>query len=255
MYIQEITIDIKSRVNRDVLMDELSLLMAFYRGNGQSQGNIESQYITDNKAFILPFTLEKNALDIKFNNFYVEKQLKKIEKLCDASVQIRTIGKSYATYSSPCKCKKSNFYILITNYLTLQSPVTCGTCNGTVPLYRLPEYNDHGYMDILRWETNYKSCDSLQMNCEVGERWALNQMQNSESSLSKQGMEICQKVEGITLIPTFYYLYNYTKKRKLELNLICPKCKSNWVLQERLHEFFDFKCDRCKLISTVSMKS
>ncbi len=66
-------------------------------------------------------------------------------------------------------------------------------------------------MPILSWETNYISCDSLQMNCEVGERWALNQMQEITSQLSKQGLEICRKIEELTSIPTYYYLHNYKK--------------------------------------------
>lgn len=255
MYIQEITIDIKTKANQDEVMDEFGLLMAFYRGNGQTQGKIQSEYIENGRIVCLPYTLEKNALNKKFNNLYVKKQIEKVEALCNSKLTFHTVGKSYESYNGPCKCKKSDFYILITNYATIASPLTCGTCNKSVPLYRLPIYYDYGYMPILSWETNYISCDSLQMNCEVGERWALNQMEEITSPLSKQGLEICRKIEELTSIPTYYFLFNYKKFKGDELIKPCPSCGKKWSLKYRLHNFYDFKCDRCKIVSTLSLNS
>ncbi|OCK51290.1 DNA-binding protein [Chryseobacterium sp. CBo1] len=255
MYIQEISIDIKTKTDKDKLVDEFGLLMSFYRGNGQTQGRIESQYIENDKIVCLPFTLEKNSLDKKLNNFYVNRQSEKIEKLCNSKLTFKTVGKSYDSYKTPCKCKKSDFYILITNYVTIESPLTCGTCNKSVPLYLLPAYYDFGYMPILSWETNYISCDSLQMNCEVGERWALNQMQEITSQLSKQGVGICRKIEELTSIPTYYYLHNYKKSKGDQLTRPCPSCSKKWDLKTQLHNLYDFKCDKCKIVSTISPNS
>jgi predicted nucleic acid-binding Zn ribbon protein len=252
MYIQEISIDIKSKVDKDKLLDEFNLLTEFYRGSGQTQGKIASQYFNDEKIVYLPFTLEKDSLDKKYNNHYVNIQTKKVEELCNSKITFKTVGKTYAGYRGACKCKKSDFYILTTNYVTIESPLTCGTCNKSVPLYRMPTYYDYGYMPILSWETNYISCDSLQMNCEVGERWALNQMQEIDSQLSKQGLEICRKIEDLTSIPTFYYLHNYKKFKGDQLLRRCPICKGKWGLETQLHNHYDFKCDKCRIISTIS---
>ena len=252
MYIQEISIGLKTKVDKEDIIDEFGLLMSFYRGSGQTQGKIESQYITKDKIICLPYTLEKNSLARKYNNFYVNKQTKKLEGLCNSTLKVRTVGKSYNSYKTPCTCKRSDFYILITNYLSIDSPLTCGTCNKSVPLYRLPIYYDYGYMPILSWVTNYISCDSLQMNCAVGERWALNQMQEIKSSLSKQGLEICKKIEGLTSVPTYYYLHNYKKLKGEQLSTRCPGCNKKWNLNEQLHNFYDFKCDSCKIVSTIS---
>ena len=170
-------------------------------------------------------------------------------------MQFKTVGKSYDNPSTPCKCKKSAFYILITNYLTIESRLKCGSCNNSVPLYRLPIYEDHGYLPILSWETNYIACDSLQMNCEVGERWAINQMQDIESQLSKQGLRICQKIEELTNIPTYYFLYNYRKVKNNDPLMPCPKCKSKWDVKNRIHGFYDFKYDNCRIISIKSLRT
>ena len=255
MYIQEISIEIKTDINRNELVDEFELLMGFYRGSGQKQGEIESSCINKNKIVYFPYTLEKGSLDEKYNNFYVNAQIKKIEELCGSTIQSKIIGKSRDNYESPCVCNKPEFYILITNYVSISSPLTCGTCNKPVPLYRLPHYYDHGYMPILSWDTNYISCDSLQMNCEVGERWALNQMQNVNSQLSKQGIEICKNIEKLKNIPTYYYMHNYKRTKGDESLKRCPICNGEWYLKEQIHGFYDFKCDRCKIVSTKSLRS
>lgn len=252
MYIQEISIEIRTKVNKNEIVDAFSLLLEFYRGNGQTQGRIESQYIEKNTMFCLPFTLEKNSLDKVHNNKYVNNQIEKIEQLCASKIAIRTVGKSYADYTQPCSCEKPEFYTLITNYVSIDSPITCGSCNTSVPLYRLPKYYDFGYMPVISWETNYQSCDRLQMNCEVGERWALNQMQELHSQLSKQGVAICRRIEELTTIPTYYYLYNYKKHKKGDENRLCPGCQKKWSLDTVINNFYNFKCDQCKLISTIS---
>ncbi|MCT2562494.1 Zn-ribbon-containing protein [Chryseobacterium herbae] len=255
MFIQEVSIDINSKVNKDELFQEFNLLMSFYRGNGQTQGRIESQYINKNKIVALPFTLEKKSLDKKNNNTYVTRQIEKIETLSKSSISIKTVGKTLEDYKGGCQCKKSDFFILITTYISIDSPITCGNCNQSVPLYKLPKYRDFGYMPILNWETNYQSCDRLQMNCEVGERWSLNQMQELNSQLSKQGIEICEKLQELTKIPTFYFLYNYRKYKSDQSNRPCPGCGKTWNLKTPHDYFYDFKCEDCKIISTLSPNS
>ncbi len=78
-------------------------------------------------------------------------------------------------------------------------------------------------------------------------------MQEIDSQLSKEGIEICRKIEELTNIPTYYFLYNYKKTKEGHLPKPCPTCNKKWHLKERLHDFFDFKCDKCKLLSTVSL--
>ena len=199
MYVQEISIEIKTEADIDEVFEDLDLLISFYRSNGQTQGKIESQYLANKKIVCLPFTMEQDSLNKKFNNSYVTRQIKKIEKNCNAVLQFKTVGKTSKNYKRPCQCEKPAFYILITDYITIEPPITCGTCNEKIPLYRLPIYYDDGYIPILSWETNYISCDSLQMNCEIGERWALNQMQKIDFQLSKQGLTWV--MENSTFIP------------------------------------------------------
>ena len=255
MYTQEISIKPKLPVDKNELFQEFNLLLEFYRGSGQTQGKIESQFIDENRIVSIPYTLEKDSLKSSNNNIYVQKRIEKIQKLCASKIKIKTLGTTTYNSSHVCKCKKSEFYILITNYVSIDSPITCGSCNQSVPLYKLPKYDDFGYMPILSWESNYQACDRLQMNCEVGEKWASNQLENIKSQLSKQGIKICKKIEKLTNIPTFYFLYNYERYKGDDLNRLCPNCGKKWHLSNQLFNFYDFKCDDCRIVSTISPNS
>lgn len=256
MYIQEISLKIKSGIDYEALLETFDLVMSSYRGSGQTQGKVESQFVTDNTIFCYPYTLEEDALNAKYNNHYVNYWGKKTEEIAKAKLQFKTVGKSHKDYNGQCKCVQSEFYILQTNYVSYASPITCGTCNLSIPLYKLPIYYDYGYKPILSWESNYQSCDILNMNCAVGEVWAMKQMWRAGSQLSKQGIEICKKITELTKIPTFYYLFNYRSIRHSnDIKRKCPCCGGEWLLQEKLHNIFDFKCDNCNLISSLSDNS
>ena len=257
MYVQKIAIDIASDVDQDALMDEFGMLMSCYRNNGQLQGKHHtiSQYLTHNTLVCLAHTLEIDSLHKKFNNAYVNQQMDTLERLCLSKLTFETLGKTRSDYQSACTCAQPDFYILFTHYITIASPLACGSCFKSVPLYRLPPYNGHDYYGIFSWEDNYQSCDTLQMGCVVGERWATNQMQDFESQLSKQGREICKKIEELTSTPTYYFLFNYRKFKGNQRSRTCPGCGCKWDLNPPLHDFFDFKCDQCKIVSTISQNT
>ena len=257
MYVQKIAINIASDADRDALMDEWEMLIAHYRNNAQIQGKHHTitQYLTYNTLVCLAHTLEIDSLHKKFNNAYVNQQMDTIERLCLSKLTFKTLGKTRSDDQSACTCTQPNFYILFTHYITIASPLTCGSCFKSVPLYRLPPYNGHDYYGIFSWEDNYQSCDTLQMGCVVGERWATNQMQDFESQLSKQGREICKKIEELTSTPTYYFLFNYRKFKGNQRSRTCPGCGCKWDLNPPLHDFFDFKCDQCKIVSTISQNA
>lgn len=151
-------------------------------------------------------------------------------------------------HNAICICKDTEYYVLITDYISEESPLTCGRCNLKVPLHQLPNYTDKDCTSIKRWVQNYKACDTLQMNSDVGEEWALNQMQNIDSSLSKQGLNICRVVEQKTKIPTYYYLHNYNHIKTNTAK--CSTCNNPWRLEHSIHNFYAYKCNVCKVIST-----
>lgn len=244
MFIQKFSIKINSDIARDEVLEAFDLLQEFYRGNGQTIGKVTLEYHLENELICLPYTLETDSLSEKNNNFYVNREIARLQDLCKSKLEISLHGSIGTEFP---KSESIEAYILKTDYTSVNSPLLNEKSRG-IPLYKLPQYYDHSYMPILAWETNYKACDDLFMNGEVGERWALNQLQDFKSNLSKQGRTICENIEAKTNIPTYYYLFNYKKKN----SAFCPSCKQSWV-PDKIFEGFHYRCDPCRLISNKTL--
>ncbi|MGO8748157.1 MAG: DUF2310 family Zn-ribbon-containing protein [Thermoguttaceae bacterium] len=156
------------------------------------------------------------------------------------------------------KCSQPAWYLLMTNYLSIESPLWCGEHYLPVPLYRVPptykadpSYRD--IRDILCWQREWKCCDRLQMACGSAERWATKQISDPSSALSITGRSICSRIEKLSGVPTYYYLYRGTgRSAATEQKRLCPSCGKKWLLDEPLHRLIDFKCDPCRLLSNIA---
>ncbi len=258
MFIQEISIEIKSKANKDKLMEKFAYsLLGNYRNSGQIVGdhiNKEFPFIADNFIKCNVGTLERDSLNKKNNPLFVNYTIEEIEKICKAKIKIKLLGKFFQSYKGACNCKNRKFLILFTHLFNTVAPLECSDCSKVVPLYKLKGLKSlSDFQHLWRWEQNYISCDRLQLNCGVGEKWATNQMEKHTSKLSKEGLDVCATIETLTGYPVYYYLYNYRrltlaqdKKRK------CPSCGGKWLLKKRLGNLYDFKCDTCKLLSSLT---
>src|SRR5580698_9898721 len=211
MFTQQLSIGVKSDVHNDKLIDEFLYLLSCYRKSGQSQGDNVIPIHADNFLSFYISTLEKNSLDKRYNSKWVESQLKKLEGLCSSKLFVSTVGKQNLNDNKVCKCKSHRFLVLFTHVFNQASPIECGTCFNSIPLYKLSKLDSETIQSILEWEDNYISCDKLQLNSSVGEGWAIKQMSDYKSELSRQGLEICVLIKRKTRIPTYYYLVNYRK--------------------------------------------
>lgn len=155
--------------------------------------------------------------------------------------------------AEPCSCNESSAYILFTNYLSNHSPLKCFDCGSPIPLYRLPKFPSETYKYALGWQDEYKACDLLQMHSGFGERFGTKQMSDPHSGLSKTGLDICKEIKELSNKPVYYYLYRASgKSLKKERERKCPLCDGDWILDEELHNLFDFKCDKDYLLSNIA---
>lgn len=230
----------------------LSILAAMYQ-NGQISTN--GYLLLDSSSGFLSFVSipAEDALESCHNNEWVEKAIERFVQLGGKAPAFTVIGQD-AESAGSCQCEQPAGYILFTNFLSLESPLRCDYCFGPVPLYRVPPtYNESEYWNLRHWEADYQACDTLQMGCTVLERSTMRQMSQLNSALTQSGLKICQLISASTNQPVYYYLYVHAGiDVDSEMARKCPKCGGSWLLKEPWHGQFDFKCDKCYLLSNIA---
>ena len=252
MFSAKVVFNINSYRFKEEQEECMELLISYWRMNGQIIGQ-EHLWAREKDYYSMYLSVpEKISLHEKCNNKQTQNRLDILEKIGLEKPIIRILDYKESN-SSMCNCKSVSEYILYTTYITFEPPLRCKKCFKAIPLYSLAKfYDNNDYYPLIAWQDDYKACDSLQMNCRVGVRFALNQMASIDSELTKAGLEVCRGIEKLTGKNTYYYLYKYSaKSRKQEMLRKCPKCGGDWLLNKPLHNIFDFECKKCKLLSNI----
>jgi predicted nucleic acid-binding Zn ribbon protein len=236
----------------DLLVDAAaSLLSAWYR-NGQVSSPDWALAAGDSelRAFVLSPTSE--STDEKHANQYVRDALEILRSQFSVRPKMSVLGRDPESLE-PCTCGKRHGHILFTHYLTVESPLRCAECFLPIPLYEVPPTRGQDYYDILTWVADYKACDTLQMHTQVGERFGETQLMRHDSPLSRAGREIGRSLAESHGVPVYYYLNKCRGRTEAsERARVCPGCGGPWLLTERWHGKFDFRCDACSLLSNIA---
>lgn len=231
----------------------IELLLSAWYINGQISKDFCPYVKTDTDTYcsyvIVP---EQESLNEILANKYVKNNVKKLKEL-GVDLIFEFLGMDDSKEEA-CNCSSSSFYILST--LFSGSAISCGDCFKIIPLYKLPKTccsDKEEYYDIISWKRAYNYCDSLFLNCIIKDTFFVQQMLNTNSELTKEGLKICKTIQECTSVATYYFLYKYYGKNiAKEKRRKCPICKGEWFLNERLHKSFDFKCDNCKLLANMA---
>jgi predicted nucleic acid-binding Zn ribbon protein len=232
-------------------VDAVTCLCAAWHKNGQIE--VEWQlFESPSQLLALALLPEAGSLDSAFNNEYVSRSLGQLSGNGVALPLVTIRGKSL-DFPDACTCDVRPSLVLYTSMFSKASPLRCGACFLPVPLYRLPFSHDLEHLDVLHWAADYRACDTLQMHCTTGERFAEAQLALHDSALSRDGRAIATKLAAALGLPVYYFLHKARgRSRKVELERACPQCGSPWLLAERWHDHFDFRCDPCGLLSSVA---
>lgn len=196
-------------------------------------------------------TPEAYSLEEQFHSKYAREAKLKLSQ-AGIAVGSSLLGQDYDSLAV-CDCESVNGYILFTTYLSLEPPTRCLQCFHPRPLYRFPPMPSGEFYEIITWQSNYQACDRLQMNCQVLETEATDELSGISSGLSLQGRKICDQLSTSTGQPFYYYLYRGDgENASAEETTLCPACGGTWLLAEPLHALFHFKCDRCRLVSNYA---
>jgi predicted nucleic acid-binding Zn ribbon protein len=251
MFAVELKFDLQERGAPDDKVDAITWLIAALVRNG----NLLEEFllINESKGWTVYGTAPARDAFHKANrNEFVEQGIANLTQVNLKRPRIRFLG-MVPESSAPCRCTRPRGFFLFTTFLCLEPPVHCIQCNGTFSLYRLPRPETGEYSGLLSWRSNYQACDTLQMNCTVGERFGERQMSDPTSSLSRSGLAVCQEIERLTGRPVYYYLFRAnTRSHAAEIRRKCPTCGGPWLLKKPLHGKFDFKCDKCHLLSNIA---
>lgn len=254
MYTAEVRFQTSEETEADqMLLDELT---SAWRSHGQVAGREFAFAFSDNVYRTFLMLPQPDALAPHHDSQYVSFAKAQLLKAGFQSPDVRIVGEDPFSLDA-CACSGRDSFILYTSYTNLESCLRCGDCFGPVPLYVIPfqatcEGELHDW--IMSWQSDYQSCDHLQMNCSTGEKFGLREISNHNSSLSKRGAAICDGITSATGTPTYYYLHRYRgRSRTSEEKRKCPSCSGEWKLEQQSHDKFGFKCDRCRLLSNIAL--
>ena len=138
MDIVEVRFKIKNDSNKEEQLSLINSLLGAYRQNGQVIGREFKIFQQDGEYVAFLSLPDTDSLANKYNNKYVDRDSARLNSLGLKNLVMKRLGKE--PQASPvCKCDSRDGYILYTSYLSLESPLRCFNCFGTVPLYHIPK--------------------------------------------------------------------------------------------------------------------
>ena len=230
--------------------DAVQAVLGAWRMNGQVCGR-EWPIIDEGNGYsTVALSPERDSLEAGFNSSYATDAVARAEAE-GMQLACQSLGED-AESAPACSCYSPSGYALFTTYLSLGSPIRCMDCFQPVALYRMKPMASGEFYELICWQSDYQSCDSLQMNCRVLDRAATREISNIDSSLTTSGRAHCATLAASSGRPFYYYLYRgHGRSHRAELARRCPGCGGEWHLAARLHKLFDFRCDRCHLLSNL----
>lgn len=215
----------------------LSILIDSYYFNGQIIGREFPTVMKDGYFVTRVVCPDKNALSPDNNSQVVEHFL---NKLADAGLlqpKLDLLGVDINSDSADeCHPQQTppSWQILYTTFVHSCSPLRCGDHFSPIGLYQLPPTANGDHKTILKWQQDWQACDQLQMNAATKAQYAaLEELTDYNSDLTRRGTDICKRIECLTDIPTYYYLYRVGgESLSQEQQRQCPGCGGSWSQDE-----------------------
>lgn len=253
MYVAELTFECYRDTTVSAVEQAISPLIDSYYFNGQILGREFPTVMKDGYFVTRVVCPQKAALQPVNNSDIVDFYL---NKLADAGLlqpKLKVQGMDINSDSSD-ECQSPSWQLLYTTFVHTCSPLRCGDHFSPIPLYTTPAIANGDFKTLLKWQQDWQACDQLQMNSATkAEFAALEQLTTSDSDLSRRGRDICQKIESLTGVPTYYYLYRVGgSSLESENTRHCPSCDKPWRLDNELHGVISFMCENCRLVSNLS---
>ena len=257
VYMFNYKIKFTKKANADGLDDEAVFeIIDDYWGalsnNGQVVGGFDI-FSNGVSVFLTTVLPEADAISDVNCNDYVKERYMKLKDLFDVEIIQEGIN---LEWSDSCACKKSSWYYLFNDYRKEDTPLICGDCNHSVPLYKVPYIlGEKEHFSVLGWQKAHSKMDGLWAH-GLWDRFTYGELSKHNSKLNKEGRKICKAFEKVLDAPVYYFLYYFEHEdeagekhpfipRGLQNGTpkVCPQCKSEWIDNAGY-----IKCEKCRLM-------
>lgn len=254
MYLVEIRFECFANTTLTAVERAINALMEAWRHNGQLIGR-EFPLVQQEAEFALrAMCPEQDSLHPRFASAWVKRCVDALAEAKLLQPRVKLLGRDINSEASAEELPQ-NWQVLYTTYVHSCSPLRDGDTLMPVPLYRLPATFNGDHKSVVKWQTEWQACDELQMaGSGAVEFAALNEITDVEATLFRRGWDLRGRIEHLTKIPTYYYLYRVGGETiEAEQARPCPRCGNKaWLLEEPIHDLFHFKCDNCRIVSNLS---
>lgn len=240
MYTTEFLIEFPTNLSNVELSAILHRCLHRLRMNGQIVNREYPIAVIDNSCRVSALVPESGALSDDYANVYVRESF---DALTNRGCRITCSYHKDLDDVGVCVCDSIDNLFLFTDYKSLESPVRCGACSLPKPLYRLKAAaEDDEYHSILSWMSDYQACDRLYMNGTTLQRATSTQLFSLNSSLTRSGREICDRMSLLLECPVYYYMQEKSPSNA------CPSCSRPWEHQS-MSNGIRKRCHSCRIVS------
>lgn len=170
--------------------------------------------------------------------------------------QLAILGQDLmSNHTDPChqNGEQPPAYIWYSRFAQMNSVLYCAEHFAPVPLYQAAFRQDKDYEDVIRWQLQYQALDEVQMQQASVLPSTERSLQGVHSLLNQQGRQLARECAHALQRSVYYALYSGTSADcQSEISKTCPSCGGAWLLDEPWHGLFDFRCDRCSLVSNIA---
>ena len=200
------------------------------------------RYIKDGSLRRRMIAVTREAMSEKQMSYDARQSLAALQSLCERPPQAVHVHECVTP--AHCECRKPSYLVLQSPAEWEGTPLCCGDCRKSFPLYRLiANPSEREFDDLLHWSKLRRGyVEQYMTGAETVASHEI--LQSCVSDLALQGRRLAGIVEVATGAITLYPLFAYYERAPER----CPQCGSDWRNQYRNAVPFEFFCRTCRLV-------
>ena len=211
-------------------------------------------YYENGEVVLQVIAQDNEAVDERNMSYDTTKALEALVKRCTDVPSVSVLREHI--HPANCECAHPSYFVLQSPPEWEGSPVKCGDCGNSVPLYRLcNSVPEREFDDLLMWRrirrgyfTAYEAGRSARAAIFAGTAFdaaaAYAILKSCVSELSLEGRRLAGVIEAETGILTLYPLFSHYEKPPEH----CPQCGSDWLNPYTGAINYQCFCRACRLV-------